>query len=158
LKKPSLAWLFLRLVNLLVSGTALGRSAECWRLACGATIASIPTALELFVNAPVVLVLTTLPNSDAASVLAQKVIDARLAACVTELGVVKSRYWWNGKVEAAEELQLLFKTSLARGDELARFIESNHPYETPEVVSWQADASKAYGQWIIAETQRSLNV
>lgn len=109
-------------------------------------------------NTPVVLVLTTLPDNDAASVLAQQVIEARLAACVTELGVVKSRYRWNGKVEAAEELQLLFKTSLARGDELARFIESNHPYETPEIVSWQADASAAYGQWIIVETQRSLNV
>lgn len=109
-------------------------------------------------NTPVVLVLTTLPDSDAASALAQQAIDARLAACVTELGVVKSRYWWKGKVEAAEELQLLFKTSLARGDELARFIESNHPYETPEIVLWQADASAAYGQWIIAETQRPLNV
>jgi periplasmic divalent cation tolerance protein len=114
--------------------------------------------LELFVNTPVVLVLTTLPDSDAASVLAQQVIDARLAACVTELGVVKSRYRWNGKVEAAEELQMLFKTSLARGDELARFIESNHPYETPEIVSWQADASAAYGHWVIAETQRPINV
>ncbi|SAL49189.1 periplasmic cytochrome biogenesis protein [Caballeronia sordidicola] len=109
-------------------------------------------------NTPVVLVLTTLPDSDTASALAQQVIDARLAACVTELGLVKSRYWWKGKVEAADELQLLFKTSLGRGDELARFIESNHPYETPEIVSWQADASAAYGQWIIAETQRPLNV
>ena len=109
-------------------------------------------------NTPVVLVLTTLPDSDAALALAQQVIDARLAACVTELGAVKSRYRWEGKVEVANELQLLFKTSLARGDELARFIESNHPYETPEVVLWQADASAAYGQWIIAETQRPLNV
>ena len=109
-------------------------------------------------DTPVVLVLTTLPHSDAASVLAQQAIDARLAACVTELGVVKSRYRWEGKVEVADELQLLFKTSLARGDELARFIESNHPYETPEIVAWQADASAAYGQWIIAETQRPINV
>jgi len=110
------------------------------------------------VNTPVVLVLTTLPDSEAASALAQQAIDARLAACVTELGTVKSRYRWNGKVEAAEELQLLFKTSLARGNELTQFIEANHPYETPEIVSWQADASAAYGQWITAETQRPLNV
>ncbi len=109
-------------------------------------------------NTPVVLVLTTLPDSDTASALAQQAIDARLAACVTELGVVKSRYRWKGKMETAEELQLLFKTSLTRADELARFIESNHPYETPEIVSWQADASAAYWQWIIAETQRPLNV
>jgi periplasmic divalent cation tolerance protein len=107
---------------------------------------------------PVVLVLTTLPDREAASTLAMQAIDAQLAACVTELGTVKSLYRWKGKVEAAEELQLLFKTSLARSDELTRFIEANHPYETPEIVSWQADASTAYGQWITAETQRPLNV
>jgi periplasmic divalent cation tolerance protein len=110
------------------------------------------------VNTPVVLVLTTLPDSEAASTLATQAIDARLAACVTELGTVRSLYRWKGKVEAAEELQLLFKTSLARCDELTRFIETNHPYETPEIVSWQADASAAYGQWITAETHRPLNV
>lgn len=109
-------------------------------------------------NTPVVLVLTTLPDSEAASTLAVQAIEARLAACVTELGTVKSLYRWKGKVEAAEELQLLFKTSLARSDELTRFIETNHPYETPEILSWQADASAAYGQWITAETQRPLNV
>ncbi len=107
---------------------------------------------------PVVLVLTTLPDREAASTLAMQAIDAQLAACVTELGTVKSLYRWKGKVEAAEELQLLFKTSLARSDELTRFIEANHPYETPEIVSWQADASAAYGQWITAQTQRPLNV
>ena len=109
-------------------------------------------------NTPVVLVLTTLPDSEVASRLAMQAIDAQLAACVTELGRVRSLYRWKGKVEAAEELQLLFKTSLARSDELTRFIEANHPYETPEIVSWQADASAAYGQWITAETQRPLNV
>lgn len=109
-------------------------------------------------NTPVVLILTTLPDSEAASTLAMQAIDAQLAACVTELGTVKSLYRWKGKVEVAEELQLLFKTSLARSDELTRFIETNHPYETPEIVSWQVDASAAYGQWITAETQRPLNV
>jgi periplasmic divalent cation tolerance protein len=67
---------------------------DCVQLGC----------IGAFVNTPVVLVLTTLPNSGATMVLAQQVIDARLAACVTYLGVVKSRYWWNGNVEAAQAL------------------------------------------------------
>jgi periplasmic divalent cation tolerance protein len=115
-------------------------------------------SLELLMNTPVVLILTTLPNADAAAALAQQALDARLSACVTELGGVRSRYWWQGKIEVAEEIQLLFKTSLAQSAELARFIESNHPYDTPELVSWQAEASSAYGQWIIAETQPPLHV
>jgi periplasmic divalent cation tolerance protein len=114
--------------------------------------------MEFAVNTPVVLILTTLPNADAAATLAQQAIDARLAACVTELGAVRSRFRWEGVIEVAEEIQLLFKTSLAQSVELTRFIEANHPYDTPELLSWQADASPAYGQWITAETQRPLHV
>jgi periplasmic divalent cation tolerance protein len=114
--------------------------------------------MEFAVNTPVVLMLTTVPGADAAATLAQQAIDQRLAACVTELGTVRSRYRWQGAVELAEEIQLLFKTSLARSTELARFIEANHPYGTPELLSWQADASPAYGQWITVETQRPLHV
>jgi periplasmic divalent cation tolerance protein len=109
-------------------------------------------------NPPVVLILTTLPDAAAAGVLAQKALDSRLAACVTEHGAVRSRYHWQGQVETAEEIQVLFKTSLARSDELRRFIASNHPYETPEILSWQAQASPGYGHWVIAETSRPLHV
>jgi periplasmic divalent cation tolerance protein len=110
------------------------------------------------VNPPVVLILTTLPDAATASVLAQKALDARLAACVTEYGAVRSRYHWQGQVETAEEIQVLFKTSIARSDELRRFIASNHPYETPEILSWQAEAAHGYGRWVIAETSRPLHV
>lgn len=114
-------------------------------------------AMKLPLNTAVVLFLTTLPDADAADVLAQRVLESRLAACVTQLGAVRSRYHWQGKLETAEEIQVLFKTSLVRSAELQRYIESNHPYETPEILSWQADASPAYGQWVIAETQRPLH-
>ena len=110
------------------------------------------------VNLSVVLILTTLPDAFAAASLAERAIDARLAACATKLGTVSSRYRWNGEVERAQEIQMLFKTSVACADSLARFIEANHPYETPEIVSWQADASRAYGQWINTETVRPINV
>jgi periplasmic divalent cation tolerance protein len=113
--------------------------------------------METVVNIPVVLILTTLPDAIAAHDLAQQALEERLAACVTELGAVRSRYHWQGKLEAAEEIQMLFKTSIARSAELQRFIESNHPYETPEILSWQADASPGYGQWVVAETSRPLH-
>jgi periplasmic divalent cation tolerance protein len=110
------------------------------------------------VNIPVILVLTTLPDSAAAGDLAGKALEARLAACVTELGTVRSQYHWKGVLETAQEVQLLFKTSLERSEELQQFITAHHPYETPEILLWQADASSAYGQWVIAETQRPLHV
>ena len=106
----------------------------------------------------VILLLTTLPDADAARTLAGGALNARLAACVTELGAVRSSYHWQGKLEHAEEVQLLFKTSVARALELEQFIVANHPYETPEILSWHATASAAYGQWVTAETQRPIHV
>ncbi|MBN3788908.1 divalent-cation tolerance protein CutA [Burkholderia sp. Ac-20353] len=106
----------------------------------------------------VVLMLTTVPDAATADALADGALAARLAACVSQLGTVRSRYHWEGKIETAEEIQLLFKTSAVRSLELERFIQSHHPYDTPEIVSWQAAASPAYGQWVTSETQRLFHV
>jgi periplasmic divalent cation tolerance protein len=74
------------------------------------------------------------------------------------LGVVQSSYHWQCTVEIAQEVQLLFKTSAARALELSQYIQAHHPYDTPEILCWQATAPAAYGQWITAETQRPLHV
>ncbi|SAK85115.1 periplasmic cytochrome biogenesis protein [Caballeronia hypogeia] len=113
---------------------------------------------ESCVNVPVVLMLSTLPDAAAADALAQAVLETRLAACVTNLGAVSSQYHWKGALESSQEVQLLFKTSVARSDELQRFIDVRHPYETPEILVWQVDASPGYGQWVNVETQRPLHV
>ncbi|WP_321799785.1 divalent-cation tolerance protein CutA [Caballeronia sp. J97] len=109
-------------------------------------------------NVPVVLMLSTLPDAAAADALAKAALDERLAACVTNLGAVSSQYHWKGGLELSQEVQVLFKTSTARSVELQRFVETRHPYETPEILIWQVDASPGYGQWINAETQRPLHV
>lgn len=106
----------------------------------------------------VTLILTTVPDAAVAQKLAANALAARLCACVTQLGVVQSSYHWQGAVETAQEIQLLFKTSAARALELEQYIQAHHPYDTPEILSWQATASVAYGQWIAAETQRPLHV
>jgi periplasmic divalent cation tolerance protein len=106
----------------------------------------------------VTLILTTVPDAAVAQMLAAGALAARLSACVTELGLVQSSYHWQGAIETAQEIQLLFKTSAARAHELEQYIQAHHPYNTPEILSWQATASAAYGQWITAETQRPLHV
>jgi periplasmic divalent cation tolerance protein len=113
---------------------------------------------EFLLNVPVVLMLSTLPDAAAADALARAVLEARLAACVTNLGTVASQYHWKGVLESSDEVQLLFKTSVACSDALQRFVETRHPYETPEILVWQVDASPGYGQWVNAETQRPLHV
>jgi periplasmic divalent cation tolerance protein len=113
---------------------------------------------EYRVNVPVILLLTTVPDTQTADALAHGALEAKLAACVTNLGAVASHYHWKGVLESSQEMQLLFKTSVARSDELQRFVETQHPYETPEILVWQVDASPGYGRWVNEETQLPLHV
>ncbi|MFM0058220.1 divalent-cation tolerance protein CutA [Paraburkholderia phytofirmans] len=106
----------------------------------------------------VTLILTTVPDAAVAQKLATGALAARLCGCVTQLGSVQSSYHWQGAVETAQEIQLLFKTSATRALELEQYIQAHHPYDTPEILLWQATASASYGQWITAETQRPLHV
>lgn len=105
----------------------------------------------------ITLILTTVPDPESARTLASAALEARVAACVTQQPV-HSQYHWQGALEAADEIQLLFKTSNARALELEQFIEAHHPYSTPEILAWQVMASNAYGQWVNHETQRPLHV
>ena len=100
-----------------------------------------------------IVVLCTAPDEAVAEKLARGLVEARLAACVNAISVVKSFYRWQGKVEADAEIQLIVKTQQARFDEVAEWLNENHPYDVPEIVALPASAvSKSYLQWAIAET------
>lgn len=96
-----------------------------------------------------VLVLTTLPAEADAEVLAQRLVDERLAACVSLLPPMRSVYRWKGEIEAASERQVLIKTAASRVAMLERRLRELHPYEVPEfVILTVAGGSRAYLDWV----------
>ncbi|TLD45348.1 MAG: Divalent-cation tolerance protein CutA [Accumulibacter sp.] len=102
------------------------------------------------------LVLTNLPDQAAARSLAEQLVAARLAACVNILAPCRSVYRWQGKVETADEVPLLIKTSSERFAELAAAIRASHPYALPEVVALDIAAGlPEYLAWVTAETAPS---
>ena len=99
------------------------------------------------------LVLTNLPDRDAAARLAQRLIESRLAACVNILNGCTSVYRWKGEVERAEEVPILIKTRAARYDELEAAIRELHPYEIPEIIAVPVVRGLAdYLEWVAEET------
>jgi periplasmic divalent cation tolerance protein len=103
---------------------------------------------------PTLLVLTNAPDREAAQMLADGLIAARLAACVNVLGACTSVYRWKGAVETASEIPMLIKTRAALLPEVEAFILSHHPYEVPEVIALPlGSASVAYLEWLVQETQ-----
>ncbi len=100
----------------------------------------------------VMIILTTLPNLEAAEALTFKALDARLAACVTQLAPARSRYIWQDKFEDVFEIPLMFKATSAHTQALKNLIADQHPYQTPEILTWAASAAPAYAQWVKAQT------
>ena len=99
------------------------------------------------------LVLTTLPDRDAALAMARTLVEERLAACVSLLGEATSVYRWQGAVETAPEVPLLIKTTSTAWPELCARIAALHPYEVPEIIALPVtDGLPAYLAWIGSST------
>lgn len=101
-----------------------------------------------------ILVLTTLPDAEAARRLARSLVEDRLAACATIGAPVESMYHWRGAIETASEVPLTLKTRRERFDDIVRAIRVQHPYELPEIVAVPIiDGSPDYLAWIDAESR-----
>lgn len=100
-----------------------------------------------------VVVLTTLPDTEAARAFVQRLVDQRVIACGTVLGQATSVFRWQGAVEEATEVQVVLKTRRELWDRLAAAVRDAHPYEVPELLALPVAAgSEAYLAWLSAET------
>ena len=99
------------------------------------------------------LVLTNLPDRDAAMALAAAIVGERLAACVNVLAPCTSIYRWKGAVEEAQEVPVLIKTNAERYPALEIGIRRLHPYEVPEIIAMRVvDGLPEYLAWVADET------
>lgn len=102
----------------------------------------------------VLLVMTTLPEAEAAEALARRLIEAKLAACVNVLPAMMSVYPWKGAVECGREHLLLIKTRRETWPALRERIAREHPYELPEIIALPvADGLPAYLDWVREESR-----
>jgi len=99
---------------------------------------------------PMRFVVTTYPSREAALAAIDTVLKGRLAVCANIVSA-HSRYWWQGRLESADESVILFKTVPKRVGALFRFLETNHPYEVPEIVEVDAPrVGAAYLRYLAA--------
>ena len=100
-----------------------------------------------------VIVLTTVSDSEQAEAIGTRLIESRLAACVQEVAII-SRYRWEGKIQSESEILLLIKTAADRVPEVVALLEEIHPYDVPEIVVVAADrVSDGYLAWPVAGTR-----
>jgi periplasmic divalent cation tolerance protein len=100
------------------------------------------------------LVLSNLPDRDAALALAKALVERRLAACVNVLAECTSVYRWQDTIETAAEVPVLIKTTAQRYPALEQAVRELHPYELPEIVAVPIRGGlPEYLRWVAAETR-----
>lgn len=98
------------------------------------------------------LVITNCPTMAEAEALAEKVLAARLAACVNIVPGLLSLYEWQGRMERSQECMMLMKSRDDCFVELARLVQANHSYELPELIAVPIEEGLApYLDWIDAQ-------
>jgi len=94
------------------------------------------------------LVVTTTSNKEEADSLTKKILDNKLAACVS-VSEIESSYFWDGKIESSLEFKLEIKTREDKIDRLKEFVKKNHSYEVPEIIVLPiVDGNRDYFNWI----------
>ena len=100
-----------------------------------------------------ILLVTAPPR--AARGIAAALLEKRLAACVTRVGPVVSRYWWKGRIEEGREVILLIKTRDGLAGKARACVRANHPYEVPEILVLGVEGGEsAYLRWVAESTVR----
>ncbi len=100
------------------------------------------------------VILATAANKKEAEGIARMLIKSRLAACVNIIEGVHSLFWWQGKVDRANEFLLFIKTRKTLVAKIIKKIKLAHSYEVPEIIAIPIIAgSKEYLKWIDESTR-----
>jgi len=96
---------------------------------------------------------TAIGSEDGARQIADTLVSRHLAACVHIVGPITSVYWWQGKMETAQEWVCVAKTRHSLYDAVEAAIREIHPYDEPEILATPIlTGSRSYLEWIAAET------
>lgn len=99
------------------------------------------------------IVLVTAASQAEAESIADALVAAKLAACVSMMPI-RSIYTWKGEVCRDDEWQLMIKTDLNQFANLEAKIRAIHSYETPEIIAIPIVAGlQPYLDWISAQVQ-----
>jgi periplasmic divalent cation tolerance protein len=100
-----------------------------------------------------VLVYTTWPSIVEAERAGRTIVERRLAACVNILPGMISHYWWEGKIERAEEVVMFIKTRASMSEPVRQAVKELHTYTTPAFMILPVEnVDHEYHAWITKET------
>jgi len=102
---------------------------------------------------PCALVMTTCGGKPEAELIAARLVEKRLAACV-QIFPIASVYRWEGAVQHANEWMLFCKIKSNDYVNVEAAIRAAHTYSNPEIVEVGIEnGAQAYLDWIASATR-----
>jgi len=96
-----------------------------------------------------IVILITVKNVRQASRITSKLLEAKLIACANIIKGVRSIFWWQGKVDKADEVLLILKSKKSCMSKIVKKVKKLHSYDVPEIIALPIiDGNKDYLNWI----------
>ena len=101
-----------------------------------------------------IVLLITAGNSEEANKIAEVLLNQRKAACLNIVPGVSSLFWWQGKVDSAQESLLIVKTKASLLPEVISLVKGVHSYDVPEIIALPiVGGNQDYLEWIDKEVK-----
>ncbi|MFA7670121.1 MAG: divalent-cation tolerance protein CutA [Burkholderiaceae bacterium] len=103
----------------------------------------------------VVVALSNAPDMQLAKRIAHMLVEEYLAACVNLGTPCLSMYMWEGKLEGAEEVPMVIKTTRGQLPALTERLKQLHPYDVPELLVLPVlGGLQSYMEWVRAQARQ----
>ncbi len=96
-----------------------------------------------------IVIFVTASNKKEAGNIARGLLKNKLAACVNIIENVNSLFWWQGKIDQADEVLLIIKSKKSKLAAVIKLVKSMHSYDVPEIIALPIiGGDKIYLKWI----------
>ena len=95
---------------------------------------------------------TTVSNKYCAEKIARKLLNAKLAACVS-IKKINSFYLWDEMIKNNSEYELTIKSKTEKLNSLIEFLKIEIGYEIPQIIYKNFQSERRYYEWV----EKSIN-
>ena len=103
-----------------------------------------------------IVVFVTAGTEEEAGNIAELLLEQRKAACVNIVPKVDSLFWWQGKLDSAQESLLIIKTKASLLPDVVSLVKGIHSYEVPEIIAMPIiGGNEDYLRWLNSEVKEA---
>jgi len=103
---------------------------------------------------PYIVLLITTATAEEAQRISRVLLEQRKVACVNIVPRVDSLFWWQDKLDSADESLLIAKTKASLLSEIVSLVKELHSYDIPEIIALPIiGGNQDYLEWIQKEVR-----